>query len=74
MSDWILLENLDDTFSFSLHIAFTELKPDRTIFSNKLKRVTLIELTSTSKENMQGWHNARINEYMLLKSVIENNG
>ena len=38
-SDWVLLEDLDGTFSFPQHIRFTELRPDITIFSNKLKRV-----------------------------------
>ena len=44
-SDWVLLGDLDGTFFFPPHIAFTELRPDITIFSNKLKRVILIELT-----------------------------
>ena len=37
-SDWILLGDVDDTFSFPLDIAFTELGPDITIFSNKPKK------------------------------------
>ena len=31
-SDWALLRDLDGTFSFPLHIAFTELRPDITLF------------------------------------------
>ena len=54
-SDWVLLEDLDGTFSFPPHIAFTELRPDITIFSNKLKRVTLIELTRQCEENMEAF-------------------
>ena len=73
-SDWILLGHVDDTFSFPSHIAFTELRPDITIFSNKLKKVILIELTCPCEENMEAWNNAKINEYMPLKSVTENNG
>ena len=52
-SDWVLLGNLDGSFSFTPHIAFTELRPDITIFSNKLKRVILIELTCPYEENME---------------------
>ena len=54
-SDWVLLEDLDGTFSFPPHIAFTELRPDITIFSNKLKRVTLIELTRPCEENIEAF-------------------
>ena len=73
-SGWVLLGNLDGSFSFPSHIAFTELRPDITIFSNKLKRVTLIELTCPCEENMEAWHNVKVNKYMPLKSVIESNG
>ena len=73
-SCWVLLEDLDGTFSFPPHIAFTELRPDITIFSNKLKRVILIELTCPCEENMEAWHNVKVNKYLPLKSVIENNG
>ena len=34
----------------------------------------LIELTCPCEENMEAWHNANVNKYMPLKSVIENNG
>ena len=73
-SDWVLLGDLDGSFSFPPHIAFTELRPDIIIFSNNLKRVILIELTCPCEENMEAWHNAKVNKYMPLKSVIENNG
>ena len=73
-SDWVLLRDLDGSFSFPPHIAFTEPRPDITIFCNKLKRVILIELTCPCEENMEAWHNAKVNKYMPLKSVIENKG
>ena len=41
-------------------LAFTELRPDITIFSNKLKRVILIELTCPCEENMKASHNAKV--------------
>ena len=34
----------------------------------------LIELNCLCKENMEAWHNIKVNKYMPLKSVIENNG
>ena len=69
-----MLRSLAGTFFFLPHIAFTELRPDITIFSNKLKRVFLTELRCPCEENMEAWHNAKIKKYMPLKSVIENNG
>ena len=72
--DWVLIGGLDGSFSFPPHIAFTELRPDITIFSNKLKRVILIELTCPCEENMDAWHNVKVKKYMPLKSIIEYNG
>ena len=69
-SDWILLGDLDGSFSFPPHIAFTELRPDITIFSNKLKRVILIELTCPCEENMEAWHNVKVNKYISLQKVL----
>ena len=34
----------------------------------------LIELTCPSEENKEAWHNVKVNKYLPLKSVIENNG
>ena len=65
----MLLGDLDGTFSFPPHIAFIELRPDITIFSNKLKRVILIELTCPCKENMEAWHNVKVDKYFPLKYV-----
>ena len=73
-SDWVLLGDLDATFSFPPHIALTELRSDITIFFNKLESVILIELTCPCQEHTEAWRNAKINKYMPLKSVIENNG
>ena len=64
-SDWVLWGDLDGTFSFPPHIAFTKQRPDVIIFSNKLKRVILIQLTCPCEENMEAWHNAKINKYIL---------
>ena len=33
-----------------------------------------IELTCPCEENMEAWHNTKINKYMSLKSIIKNNG
>ena len=73
-SDWVLLGDLDGTFSFPPHIVFTELRPDITIFSNTLKRVILIELTCPCEENMEARHNVKVNKYLPLKRVIKNKG
>ena len=44
------------------------------MFSNKLIRVIFIELTCPREENMEAWHNVKVNKSLPLKSVIENNG
>ena len=44
--DWILKAHLDKKYNFPLRIAYTELWPDTTIYSNLAKKVILIELTS----------------------------
>ena len=59
-SDWVLLGDLDGTFSFLPHLAFTELRSDITIFSNKLKRVIFIELKCPCEENVEAWHNIKV--------------
>ena len=73
-SNLVLLGDLDCTFFFRPYIAFTELRPDITILSNKLKRLVYIELTYLCEENMEAWDNAKVNKFELLKSVIENKG
>ena len=73
-SDWVLLADLDGNYCFPIHIAFTQLRPDITIFSNVLKKVILIELTCPCEENMESWHSTKINKYLALKTTIESNG
>ena len=73
-SDWVLLADLNSNYCFPVHIAFTQLRPDITIFSNSLRKVILIELTCPCEENMQSWHSTKINKYLALKTVIESNG
>ena len=66
-SDWVLLGDLDGTFSFPPHTAFPGLRPYITVFLNKLKRVILIELACPCEENMEAWHKAEVNKYLPLK-------
>ena len=73
-SDWVLLADLNSNYCFPVHIAFTQLRPDITIFSNSLIKIILIELTCPCEENMQSWHSTKINKYLALKIVIESNG
>ena len=73
-SDWVLLADIDSNYCFTIHIAFTQLRPDITIFSNDLRKVILIELTCPCEENMESWHSTKINKYLALKATIESNG
>ena len=62
--DWILKADLDKKYNLPLDIAYTELRPDITIYSNSAKRVILIELTCPCKENMKKRHTIKsINTY-----------
>ena len=72
-SDWVLLANLNSNYCFPLHIAFTQLRPDITIFSNSLTKVNLIELTCPCEENMESWHSTKINKSLALKTIIKSN-
>ena len=47
---------------------------DITIYSNSAKKVLLIELTCPCEENMEKWHDHKINEYLSLKSAIISRG
>ena len=73
-SDWVLIADLNSNYCFPVHIAFTQLRPDITIFSNNLRKVILIELTCPCEENMESWHSTKINKYLALKTIIESNG
>ena len=73
-SDWVLIADLNSNYCFPVHIAFTQLRPDITIFSNNLRKVILIELTCPCEENMESWHSNKINKYLALTTTIESNG
>ena len=73
-SDWVLIADLNSNYCFPVHIAFTQLRPDITIFSNNLRKVVLIELTCPCEENMESWHSTKINKYLPLKTITESNG
>ena len=47
-SDWILLAGLNKTYCFTVHIPFTQLRPDITIFSNSSSMILRVTLLSPS--------------------------
>ena len=73
-SGWVLSADLNSNYCFPVHIAFTQLRPDITIFSNSLRKVALIELAYPCEKNMESWHSTRISKYLALKSIIESSG
>ena len=73
-SDWVLMADLNSNYRFPVQIAFTQLRPDITNFSNNLRKVVLIELTYPCEENMESWQSTKINKYLALKTIIESNG
>ena len=70
-SDWIILADLNKTHCFPVHIAFNQLRPNITIFSNSLRKVILIEITCSCEENMKSWQGTKINKYLDFKTIIE---
>ena len=73
-SDWLLIADFNSNYCYPVHIAFTQLTPAITIFSNNLRKAILIKLTCSCEENMESWHSTKINKYLALKTVIESNG
>ena len=73
-SGWVFIADLNSNYCFPVQIAFTQLRPDITIFSNNLRTVILIELTCPCEENMESWHSTKINNYLALKTIIGSNG
>ena len=71
-SDWVLQADLDRNYCFAIHSAFTQLRPDITIF-HALRKVTPIEVTYPCEENMESWHSTKINKYLALKTTMESN-
>ena len=69
--DWIILADLNKTHCFPVHIAFNQLRPNITIFSNSLRKVILIEITCPGEENMKSWQGTKINKYLDFKTIIE---
>ena len=51
--DWVLIADFNSNYCFPVHICFTQLGPDITIFSNNLRKVILIELPCPCEENME---------------------
>ena len=72
--DWILKAGLDKKYNFPLHIAYTELQPDITIYSNSARKLILIELICSCEENMEKWHDIKVNKYLPLMSAIKSKG
>ena len=72
--DWILLTDLDSNYCIPIHITFTQLKPDITIFSNILRKFVLIELRYPCEQNMKSKHSTKINKYLAIKSTVECHG
>ena len=72
--DWVLLADLNCNYSLPVHITFTQLRPDITIFSNNLRKVFLIELTRPWEESIECWHSTKMNKYLAPQKIIEYNG
>ena len=50
------------------------LSPDRVLWSDKLKKVLWIELTSPWDENMNDWHFKKLRKYQKLERTAKRNG
>jgi hypothetical protein len=59
---------------FPPHIAASKYRPDGVMWSNKLKKVVWIELTSPWEENMSIWHMRKHDKYNPLAIAIDAKG
>ena len=73
-SDLVVIADLNSNYCFPVHIAFTRLRPEITVFSNNLRKVILIELTCPCEENMESWHSTKISKYLAVKTIKESDG
>ena len=69
-SDCVLVADLKSNFCFPFHIVFNQLRPDVTIFSENLRKISLIELACPCKDNIESWHSTKVNKYLALKTII----
>lgn len=60
--------------AFPPHIAASKCRPDGVIWSDKLKKVLWIELTSPWEENMNDWHFKKLRKYKKLERAVKANG
>ena len=70
-SDWIPIADVKGDYLFPFQLALTELLPDILLFSKSSKRVVLLELICSCKENMENWHAQKLNKYTPLAKVID---
>ena len=63
-----------NTLLFPPHIVACKYRPDGVIWSDKLKTVIWIELTSPWEENMSSWHMKKHDKYNSLAMQARSNG
>ena len=69
--DWVLLDDLGKQLKFPYIICSTSLRPDIVIFSKKLKKVIIVELTSPCEENFEFWHLEKLTKYSELADACK---
>ena len=72
--DWERRADLETRLKFSDHIAQTSLRPDIVIFSNKIKKIFLWELTVPWEEHLEEPHERKQYKYDELQEKGKNNG
>ncbi|MGY8822251.1 MAG: reverse transcriptase domain-containing protein, partial [Pseudomonadales bacterium] len=73
-SDWVLIDDLEEKLVFPKHIVKTsdiKQRPDIVLYSDKLRRVILLELTCPCEENFSARHENKIKRYSPLKELCE---
>jgi len=74
-NDWKIVFDEDERQrNFPQHIATTGKRPDVVIYSNKLKKVYLMELTCGNEQNFAAQEKRKLQRYKELVDQIENNG
>ena len=73
-ADWEVRADLGKRLKFPVHIVQTALRPDIVIFSNKRRKIIMLELTVPWEENAEETHERKKLKYDELVELCKNNG
>ena len=72
--EWSVRADLGTSLTFPSHIAITTFRPDMVIWSDKLRKVLVIELTVPWEGNIEWAHERKLEKYDALREICEDRG